>query len=100
MTPITNDELEQLGLNFSRCANHVVAPLTRSRQHGRWRSVSVSFMIISSVPRLTSVFFVGVSYRKGLNLERQSTGREAMLIVAVDEEAVTKSVALLSDRSP
>ena len=47
-----------------------------------------------------SVFFVGVSYRKGLNLERQSTGKEAMLLSAVDEEAVIKSVGLLSDRSP
>lgn len=44
--------------------------------------------------------FTGVSYRKGLNLERQSTGKEAMLLAAVDKEAVTKSVRLLSDRSP
>ncbi|PFX16223.1 Midasin [Stylophora pistillata] len=43
---------------------------------------------------------LGVSYRKGLNLERQSTGKEAMLVAAVEEEAVTRSVELLSDRSP
>ena len=45
-------------------------------------------------------FFLGVSYRKGLNLEHQSTGKEAMLLAAVDEEALTRSVRLLSDRSP
>ena len=43
--------------------------------------------------------FLGVSYRKGLSLERQSTGKEAMLLSAVDEEALTRSVELLSDRS-
>ena len=41
-----------------------------------------------------------MSYLKGLNLERQSTGKEAMLVAAVEEEAVTRSVELLSDRSP
>ena len=47
-----------------------------------------------------SVFFLGVSYRKGLNLERQSTGKEAKLLSAVHEEAVIKSVRLFSDVSP
>ena len=45
-------------------------------------------------------YFLGVSYRKGLTFERQSTGKEAMLLAAVDEEAITKSFTLLSDRSP
>ena len=45
-------------------------------------------------------YFLGVSYRKGLTLERQCTGKEAMLLAAVDEEAITRSFTLLSDRSP
>lgn len=49
---------------------------------------------------VTKYTFLGVSYRKGLNLQRQSTGKEAMLVAAVEEEAVTRSVELLSDRSP
>ena len=43
-------------------------------------------------------FIAGVSYRKGLNLERQSTSKESMTLAAVDEEAVVNSVSLLSDR--
>ena len=45
-------------------------------------------------------YFLGVSYRKGLTLERQCTGKEAMLLAAVDEEAINRSFTLLSDRSP
>ena len=66
--------------------------------------VSTNFVancsFIGCVVIVTKYTFLGVSYRKGLNLERQSTGKEAMLVAAVEEEAVTRSVELLSDRSP
>lgn len=57
-------------------------------------SQTVAFEVV------TKYTFLGVSYRKGINLERQSTGKEAMLVAAVEEEAITRSVELLSDRSP
>ena len=66
-----------------------------------WATENGLYIMTTEALVITSVFFfVGVSYRKGLNLERQSTRKEAMLLSAVDEEAVIKSVGLLSDRSP
>ncbi|XP_074625737.1 midasin-like [Acropora palmata] len=58
-------------------------------QQRKRKSLSDLFKILSSI---------GVSYRKGLNLERQSTSKESMTLAAVDEEAVVNSVSLLSDR--
>ncbi|KAK2570712.1 Midasin [Acropora cervicornis] len=57
-------------------------------QQRKRKSLSDLFKILSSI---------GVSYRKGLNLERQSTSKESMTLAAVDEEAVVNSVSLLSD---
>ncbi|XP_068698835.1 midasin-like [Montipora foliosa] len=88
---VINSSNELQALDVSNQPKEKQPEMRKHIQQRKRKSLSDLFKTLSSI---------GVSYRKGLNLERQSSSTEAMTLAAVDEKTLLSSVSLLSDRSP